>query len=526
MAKNEFIKRPNALTEYTQENLEDLYRCAKDPVYFAKKFVRVQHPTRGAIPFEMYPYQERAIKGFMENRWCIMKCGRQMGKTTVISVYLLWFACFNKDKNLLVASKDNSGAIDIMDRIRYAYEEMPNWLKPGVKAYNRHSIEFDNGSTIRSVSTTENTGRGKSISLLMLDELAFVRTNVQGAMWSSLAPTLSTGGACIISSTPNGDSELFATLWREAMAGLQSTLPGSEEDDIEEQKDDFFPIEVEWDEHPDRDEKYRQSMIKKIGEEKWKQEYECQFLSSDPLLINALVLSTMKSKTPLYNDKGFFFWKDPEPGKTYIVGVDVAEGLEKDFSTIQVIELETLEQIAEYRNNQVKENQLYDAIKYVLAKIHGYVDSRTGKRPTIYWSFENNSAGAALGALYYADENFPEYAELVNGKGVRLGMRTVNKSKVEACRYLKKLIEQTRGGLTINSKMMIFELKNYIMTGAGYAAKRGCTDDLISAFLIVLRVMKYLSEYEPEVFDKLYKTEGEFYGESSNDYDDPIPFVV
>jgi hypothetical protein len=234
----------------------------------------------------------------------------------------------------------------------------------------------------------------------------------------------------------------------------------------------------------------------------------------------------MKSKTPLYNDKGFFFWKEPDPNKTYIIGVDVAEGLQQDFSTIQVIELETLEQVAEYRNNTVKENQLYDAIKYIINKILSYMDARTGKRPSVYWSFENNSAGAALGALYYNDEKFPDAAELVSGKETRLGFRTVNKPKVEACRYLKKLVEQTRGGLTINSKMLIFELKNYVATGAGYAAKRGATDDLISAFLIILRVMKYLSEYEPEVFDKLYKSEGDFYQETSNDYDDPIPFVV
>ena len=526
MVKNEFIKRPNALTEYSQENIKDLYRCASDPVYFAKTYIKIQHPKRGAIPLDLYDYQVRAIEGFQNNRWCILKCGRQLGKTTVIAIYLFWFACFNKNKSLLVASKDNSGAIDIMDRIRYAYEELPVWLKPGVKYYNRHSIEFDNGSTIRSVSTNENTGRGKSISLLMLDELAFVRTSVQSLMWSSLAPTLSTGGSCIISSTPNGDSELFATLWREAVSGVSSELPQGEDENEESQKDDFFPIDIAWNEHPDRTEAYKISMIKKIGIERWKQEYECEFLSSDPLLINTLILSLMKSKMPLYTDKGFYFWKEPDPNKTYILGVDVAEGMLQDFSTIQVIELETLEQIAEYRNNTVKENQLYDAIKYIITKLLGYVEPRTGKKPTIYWSFENNSAGAALGALYYNDEKFPQEAELINGKESRLGMRTVNKPKVEACRYFKKLIEQTRGGLTINSKMLIFELKNFVATGAGYAAKKGATDDLICAFLIVLRVMKYLSDYEPEIFDKLYRSEGEFYEEKTNDYDDPVPFVV
>ena len=188
MAKNEFIKKPNSQTEFTNDNIHDLVRCAIDPIYFAKKFVKVIHPKKGAIPFEMYHYQERMIEGFLKNRWTIVKAGRQLGKTTCIAVFLLWYAIFKTEKNILVASKDNAAAIDVMDRIRFAYEELPMWLKPGVKAYNRHTIEFDNHSTIHSVSSTENTGRGKSISLLLIDEIAFVKKNIQQAMWTSLAP--------------------------------------------------------------------------------------------------------------------------------------------------------------------------------------------------------------------------------------------------------------------------------------------------------------------------------------------------
>jgi hypothetical protein len=178
--------------------------------------------------------------------------------TTVIAAFLLWFACFNLDKYILVASKDNDAAMDVLGRIRFSYEELPMWLKPGATLFNQHTVSFDNGSTIRSQATTENTGRGRSVSLLMIDELAFVRQEIQSAMWASLAPTLSTGGKCIISSTPNGDQELFAQLWREAQSGGAGS---------------FHPIFAPWDRHPERDEKYKAEMIGKVGELVFRQEY-------------------------------------------------------------------------------------------------------------------------------------------------------------------------------------------------------------------------------------------------------------
>ena len=186
--------------------------------------------------------------------------------STIIAMYLLWFGMFNFDKTILVASNKNTNAMEIMARIKYAYEELPMWLKPGVNYYTKHSMEFDNGSKIISQATTANTGRGMSLSLLMLDELAFVPKRIQEEMWTSLAPTLSTGGSCIVSSTPNGDDELFAELWRSAEFGTsESAVDGN----------GFKAVKVEWDEHPDRDDSYRIKMSRKIGELKWRQEYEC-----------------------------------------------------------------------------------------------------------------------------------------------------------------------------------------------------------------------------------------------------------
>ena len=179
--------------------------------------------------------------------------------TQTISMYLLWYAMFHRDKTVVIASKNNGHAMEIMDRIRFAYEELPHWLKSGCKYYNKHNIEFDNGSRIKSEATTEKTGRGLSISKLYLDELAFISQRIQTEMWRSLAPTLATGGDAIITSTPNGDTDLFATIWRGANAEENSFVPV------------FFP----WHLHPDRDESYLTKMKGELGEPGFSQEVLC-----------------------------------------------------------------------------------------------------------------------------------------------------------------------------------------------------------------------------------------------------------
>ena len=502
--KNDMIKKPNLSQEYTTEQVMELKRCADDPVYFMRTYMKVMHPTRGAIPFDLYPYQERAVKSFRENKDTIVMMGRQQGKTTVIAAYLLWFACFHFEKYILVASKDNDAALDVMGRIRFGYEELPFWLKPGCLYFNRHEISFDNNSTIKSSATTENTGRGRSVSLLMLDELAFVKREIQMAMWASLAPTLSTGGSCIISSTPNGDQDLFATLWREA----ESLLNG------------FKTVFAPWSEHPERDEAYKIEMTAKVGELMFRQEYNCEFISSDPLLINTLKLNTMKGVPPLFEDEGIKYWDTIDARKSYLIGVDVSEGLGKDFGTIQLFD-DRLKQVAEFRNNKLSEAKLYDKLKVLIKYVlkHKF----NGKPPTLMWSFENNACGKVISTLYYNDAKFPEEAELIS-VGEKLGMNTNMSSKAEACKDLKRLIEQANG-MTIRSAEMISELKNYAQKGRGgtYEAKPGATDDLISGTLIVTRLFKYITSYDDDAFNRLYRGD-EHEGQAEDDGSiEPMP---
>jgi hypothetical protein len=259
MAGNEFIKRAYATAEYTPALVQELVKCQKDPVYFIRNYVYLQHPTRGKILFDLYDYQEELVRMCHEEKRVIALISRQMGKTQTISMFLLWYAMFHDDKTIVIASKNNGHAMEIMDRIRFAYEEMPHWLKAGCRYYNKHNIEFDNGSRIKSEATTDKTGRGLAISKLYLDELAFISQRVQSDMWRSLAPTLSTGGEAIISSTPNGATDLFATLWRGALA----------------KKNNFKPVFYPWSRHPDRKEAYLEQMKGELGPIGFRQEVLC-----------------------------------------------------------------------------------------------------------------------------------------------------------------------------------------------------------------------------------------------------------
>ena len=259
--KNPQIKKAYSTDEYTPQMVMEVARCAKDPIYFMKNYIKVQHPVRGTVKFDMYDYQQRFVECMHTNRFTITLQPRQCGKTLTAAMYLLWYAMFNDDSTVLIASKNQGHALEIAARIRFAYEELPSWIKRGTTYYNRHNLEFDNGSRIISEATTEKTGRGLSITKIYLDELAFISPRIQEEMWASLSPTLSTGGSAIISSTPNGDTELFASLWRGAMAGLNG----------------YTPFQVHWREHPERGDEYWDLMVSQLGLLKCRQEVGCLF---------------------------------------------------------------------------------------------------------------------------------------------------------------------------------------------------------------------------------------------------------
>jgi hypothetical protein len=308
-------------------------------------------------------------------------------------------------------------------------------------------------------------------------------------MWASLSPTLSTGGSAIISSTPNGDTELFAQLWRGAMAGLNG----------------YKPFQVDWREHPERSDDYWDLMVGQLGLLKCRQEVGCEFLSSDAMLINSLKMHQIAGKMVHHEDMGFKFWVPEEhlggAQKTYMVSCDPATGAGKDFSVIEVFDFPGLNQIAEYRTNDVNIPLLYAKLKWIIMKLSDYEQGRG--RAEVLWTFERNGIGEALSALYQNDEKQPEHAELFCDVPGKYGVYTSGKSKVLACLQLKQLIEKVANGLTINSEHLLFELKNFVAKGGSYEAKAGTTDDAVMATVGIVRLLNRLSEWNDEAFKQV-----------------------
>lgn len=507
-SKNPFLKRANEQYEYTAEQVMELSKCMEDPEYFIDKYCQIQTATEGSIPFSLRPYQRNIVRTFADNRLSIALAPRQIGKSWIAGAFLLWFAMFKFEQTVVIASNKNDNAMEMIHRVRFIYERLPHWLKPGLMedGWNKHSVGFDNGSRIISQATSVNTGRGLAISLLFLDEFAFVRDSVAEEFWGSVSPTLATGGRCIICSTPNGDTNRFAQLWRGA------NIPSTENPKIG--VNNFAPIEIMWNEPPGRDQKFKDAETAKIGEIRWKQEYECQFLSSDPLLVDTVVLANLTGIVdrikPIGVSGEIVFYKEPVANTVYLIGMDVATGSGSDFTTIVVYDFPALEQIAEFRSNTMSSVTGY----HMLKKLLRIFEKAKG---TVYFSVENNGVGEGIMALYEADENPPETAEFVSETGQkRKGMTTTGKSKIKACMTFKEMVE--RDSIKIRSKALIAEMKHFVRSKGSYAAKTGSTDDLIMASLIVVRLLEEISTFDQDAYDKLYSHA--YITEAPSEYDD------
>lgn len=496
MAKsnNPFLKRANEQHDYTAEQIRELDKCMNDAEYFIDTYCQIQHAVRGSIRFALRPYQRRIISTFSNNRLSIALAPRQIGKSWIAGAYLLWFAMFHDEKTIVIASNKNDNAMEMIHRVRFIYERVPHWLKPGLPedGWNKHSVGFDNGSRIISQATSADTGRGLAISLLFLDEFAFVRDTIAEEFWASVSPTLATGGSCIICSTPNGDTNRFAQLWR----GANIPNPDNPKIGINE----FAPIEVAWNEPPDRDAKFREAETAKIGSVRWKQEYECEFLSNDPLLIDTVVLANLSavvdSVKPIGVTSEITFYKAPQPNTMYLIGMDCATGSGSDYTTLVAFEFPSMDQVAEWRSNTTSSTMAYHQLKKMLRLFER-------QSANVYFSVENNGVGEAIIALYEADEDPPDTAEFVSEAGQkRRGMTTTGKSKMKACLLLKEMLE--RNNLHIKSSAMIRELKHFVRKAGAYAAKPGSTDDLIMAAVIAIRLLEEISSFDQDAYDKLY----------------------
>ena len=499
------VKNANVQQKWTQEHIDDLIACQDQvtgPHYFLNNFFYIQHPVRGKLKYEAFDYQRRLVDSYHGHRFNINLLPRQTGKTTTAAGYLLWFAMFIPDSTILVAAHKYTGAQEIMQRIRYSYELCPDHIRCGVTSYNKQSIEFDNGSRIVAQTTTETTGRGMSISLLYADEFAFVEPNIATEFWTSIRPTLATGGKAILTSTPNSDEDQFALIWKDASYRFDEHGNSTEVG-----RNGFFPFRAHWSEHPERDEKWAEVERASIGEERFRREHECEFLVFDETLINSLKLATLEGKEPYMKMGQCRWYKKIKPNVTYIVALDPSLGTGGDPAAIQVLEIPSFEQAGEWQHNlttiQGQARILRDICNYINDEC-----ARQGSQANLYFSVENNAVGeAALVAISeIGEETIPglflsEPIKKGHIRRFRKGFNTTHSAKISICAKLKHLIESDR--LKIHSKPLVSELKTYVAKGISFAGKVGATDDLVSSMLLALRMVMMLQEWDPAIYDKM-----------------------
>ena len=483
------VKNPYTKTVFkTDKELQDFIKCC-DPdtgyLYFMDNFFMIQHPTKGSMVYHPWGYQKRLIETYHNYRFSISLMPRQSGKSTSAAGYLLWYAMFVPDSTILVAAHKYTGAQEIMQRIRYAYENCPDHIKAGVTTYNKGSLDFENGSRIVSATTTENTGRGMSITLLYLDEFAFVRPSIAKEFWTAITPTLSTGGKAIITSTPNSDEDQFAYIWKGANK-TEDEFGNTTEVGV----NGFRAYRAHWSEQPGRDDKWAAEMKSQLGEDRFNREIGCEFIIADETLINPNTLIAMEGIEPVSRIGQVRWYKKPTKGNIYCVGLDPSLGTGGDPSAIQIFEATTTTQVGEWKHNKT---DIPSQIK-LLAQINKYISECTNEPNNIYYSIECNGIGeAAIVSLNeYGEANIPGIFISETGKG-RRGFNTTNKSKLASCAKFKTLVESKK--MTVNSRSLISELKAFVAHGGSYAAKIGDTDDLIMASLLVTRMLQQLSDY-------------------------------
>ncbi len=484
---NPNLKKANVAQEFTQDQILEFMACRHDPVYFAKEHVKIVTLDHGLMPFEPYDFQEGLITNFHENRFNICKMPRQTGKSTTVISYLLHFLLFNDSVNIGILANKAATARELLGRLQTAYENVPKWMQQGVLSWNRGSLELENGSKILAASTSASAVRGMSFNILFLDEFAFVPNHIADSFFSSVYPTITSGKSTkvIIVSTPHGMNH-FYRLWHDAERG----------------KNEYIPTDVHWSEVPGRDDKWKEQTIANTSEQQFKVEFECEFLGSVDTLIAPSKLRTLVYENPKTRNAGLDVYEDPQPKHDYLMTVDVARGVVKDYSAFVVIDITTFPHrvVAKYRNNEIKP-MLFPNVIYEVAR--SYNES--------FILCEVNDVGDQVASILNYDM---EYSNLLmasmrgragqvvgqgfSGKKTQLGVKMSKTVKKVGSLNLKTIIESDK--LIFNDYEIMSELTTFIQKNNSFEAEDGCNDDL--AMCLVIYAWLVAQDYFKELTDQ------------------------
>ncbi len=489
------LKAANVEMSFTPKQVQEWLKCADDPVYFTKNYIKIVSLDEGLVPFKMWDFQEEMIERFHDNRFNIAKLPRQTGKSTTVVSYLLHYCIFNDNVNIGILANKLSTSRELLGRLQLAYENLPKWMQQGIVSWNKGSLELENGSKIMAASTSSSAVRGMSFNIIFLDEFAFVPTHIAEQFFSSVYPTISSGKSTkvIIISTPNG-MNMFYKLWHDAERG----------------KNEYITTEVHWSQVPGRDANWKAQTIANTSQRQFTQEFECEFLGSVDTLIAASKLRTMVYDDPITsNNKGLVVYENPQKDHDYIVTVDVARGVGSDYSAFLVFDITKFPYrlVARYRNNEIKAI-MFPTIIVDIAK--GYNRA--------YILTEVNDIGDQVASMMHYDLEYDHIlmcamrgraGQIVgtgfSGKKTQLGVKMSKTVKKVGCLNLKTFIEDDK--LVIPDYETIAELTTFISKRESFEAEEGCHDDLAMCLVIFawLAVQDYFKEMtDNDVRQRIY----------------------
>ena len=459
------LKRKGTELGFTPEMVSEYIKCSKDPIYFSEKYINIVHVDRGLIPIKLYDYQKEIIEKITNSRRVTVVTSRQAGKTTTAVTVILHYILFNEHKTVALLANKGEAAREILDRIKIAYEALPNWMQQGVIEWNKGSVEFENGCKIIASATSSSAIRGKSISLLYIDETAFVEN--WDEFFASVFPTISSGETTkmLFTSTPNGLNHFYKTC-----EGARDKTNG------------FEFVEVAWERVPGRDEAWKKETLASMDfdTQKFQQEFECAFLGSSGTLIEGSKLKTLVIKEPKSIQSNVKVYELPNKNCPYVLTADVSRGKGLDYSAFSVFDVSKMpyKQVCTYRDNTVTPID-YAEIIYRIAKMYNEA----------YVLIEINDIGQQVSDLLHLEYEIESmlFTESAGRSGKRIsggfgssvdkGIRTTKAVKTIGCNMMKMLIEQDQ--LIINDFDTIQELSTFSRKGQSYEAEGGCHDDTV-----------------------------------------------
>ena len=461
-----------------KRQVKEIIKCGKEPLYFINRYVKIQHPERGTISFDTYPFQDECVGNFLDNRFNVIVKSRQLGLSTLVAAYAVWLAIFYKDKNVLVIATKLAVAMNFIKKVKVAIKSLPPWLMiPEIVSNNKQSVEFSNGSAIKAIPTSDDAGRSEALSLLIIDEAAFVRNFDD--LWMGLYPTLSTGGRAIVLSTPNGVGGQYYDIYMKAESG----------------ENDFCPIKLPWDVHPERDGAWFETESKNMTEQQIAQELMCDFAAAGDTFLSAKEIEYVRScvRNPIERwgpENAVWVWKYPLSEKKYIISADVARGDGADYSSFVVFDVETSEVVADFKCKIPPDNfaavlaeagrRYNGAVVAPESNTYGYavlMKLQELKYPAIYFEKEKDKFAVLYG----------------NGNIGKAGFSTQGASRAKILTKLEEVIRNKH--LTIYSSRIYEELKTFIWKGSKPQAMRGKNDDLVMALAIGCWLFDTSSEY-------------------------------